>query len=212
MNILILGPQGSGKGTQAKLIAHWLNFRHISTGEMLRDMAKSDASLRALLDQGLLVDNDLLLHNLFSYLEKNGFYDRLIIDGSPRTVCQYHGIIDWFKAKGHPIALGIYLDISDEEALRRLAARRQHKITGEIYNLVTNPPGPEVKDTDLIQRDDDMPEAIQKRLELFHTRTDPIVKLMEADGILFKVNGERPIEEIFADLKKEVEKIVHNDA
>ncbi len=212
MNILILGPQGSGKGTQAKLIADRLGFIHLSTGQMLRDIAKNDVNLANTLDQGLLLPDKKLLEYLFSYLEKNNLYDKLIIDGSPRTLYQYQEIIKWFKSKGKPISLAIYLDISDAEATRRLSARRQHKITGEIYNLVTNPPSSDIKETDLIQREDDMPEAIQKRLNAFHTQTEPIVKLMQADGILFKVDGERPIEEIYLDIEKEVEKRVQNES
>jgi len=212
MNILILGPQGSGKGTQAKLIAQRLGLTHLSTGQMLRDMAKSDPKLDALLDQGSLVDDDMLLNALFSYLQKKDLYDGLIIDGTPRTLYQYKKIVEWFKSKGQPITLAIYLDISDAEALNRLSARRQHKITGEIYNLVTNPPGSDIKEEDLMQRDDDMPEAIKKRLHAFHVQTEPIIELMEKDGILFKVDGQRPIEEIFADIKKEVEKFAQDES
>ncbi len=212
MNILIFGPQGSGKGTQAKLIAERMGFTHLSTGQMLRDIAKNDVNLANILDQGLLVDDQMLLEYLFTYLQNNNVYDKLIIDGTPRTLYQYKEIINWFKSKGKPITLAIYLEISDAEALRRLSARRQHKITGEIYNLVTNPPSSDIKDADLIQRDDDKPESIQKRLNAFHVQTEPIVKLMQEDGILFKVDGERPIEEIYSDLKKEVEKRVQNES
>lgn len=201
MNIIFLGPPGSGKGTQARKLAEEKDFLHLSTGQMLRDMQAEMPELKKIMDKGDLVDDDLLMNSLYEYLEKNNLKDKVIIDGSPRTLYQYENMIEWFKKNISPIEKVIFIKISEEEAVRRLSSRRTDKNTGIVYNLVTNPPPSGVKPEDLVQRADDNPESIKERYQVYHESTEPVVQAARKDGILHEIDGERPIDEIFEDIK-----------
>lgn len=200
MNIIFLGAPGSGKGTQATKLAEELSFFYLSTGQMFRDMSEKRPDIAEMMKKGLLVPDDTVITCFKEYLEEKGIFDNTVIDGTPRSVYQYNKIQSWLKKKGKKIDLAILLDISKKESIRRLSARRQDKLTGKIYNLITDPPGPKVDPDNLIQRADDKPETIQKRFEEYYEDTAPLVKVLEKDGILMKVDGERPIEIIFQDI------------
>lgn len=202
MNIIIIGPQGSGKGTQAKKLAKHFNLFYISTGDLLREMAKEDSKL----DEKINIKGELLSDNeIFSimtkFLKKQGKIDGIVFDGYPRSTPQYLMLKKWLEEKGENVDASLFLDISEKESIRRLSARRMDPETGKIYNLVTAPkPGSEVDKDSLIQREDDKPEAIKKRLDLYIKNTKPILDIFEKDKILVKVDGERPIDVIQKDL------------
>ncbi len=204
MNIILLGPQGSGKGTQARLLAQKLGFYYIETGECLREIAKNNPEIDRIINkEGKLLPDELTFSFIKRHLEEKAPQaDNLLFDGYPRTLKQYQLLNSWLKEKGRRIDLAIFLSISEEESIRRLSARRMDKVTGKVYNLITNPPGPEIPPENLIQRQDDTPELIRKRLEEYRQTTAPLIKVFEQEGILRKVEGERPIEVIFADLQK----------
>jgi adenylate kinase len=206
MIIVFIGPPGSGKGTQAKLLAKRLGLDYFSTGEMLRTIKKNDAQLAKIMDSGELIPDDKLVQYVMDYLKKNNIKDNFILDGSPRTLYQYERFKDEFDKFGKKMDILIYLHISDDEVVRRQSARRTDKTTGEIYNLLTNPPGPEVKEENLEQREDDKPEAIRNRIKVYHELTQPLVDELEKEGKVKMVDGERPIEEIYVD----IEKIINN--
>jgi len=212
MNIIIIGPQGSGKGTQAELIAEHYDLLHIESGEILRDLAKSNKRIDKMVDSGAIVPDKETLKYISNYInERKWGYDNIIFDGYPRKRSQYKLLTSWLEKKGMQIDLVIYLEIDDKEAVRRLSARRVCEKCGEVYNLITKPPKNKLKcrcGGKLIQRDDDEPRIIQKRLGTFHKRTEPILKLIKKDGTLFKVDGERPIEVIFDEIVSVVDKHV----
>lgn len=196
MNIIIFGPQASGKGTQARLIAQEFSLFHIENGKVLREMAKTNERIRNMIANGILVPDLEMLAIMEEHLLKNhGRFDDIVFDGYPRTVSQYEALKKWLSSKGQKVDFAVYLTLSDEEAVRRLSARRIHKVTGEIYNLVTNPPV-DVDERDLVQREDDKPEAILRRLKLFRDESAKIVGFYEQDGILIQINGEQSIEAI----------------
>lgn len=202
MNILILGPQGSGKGTQGRLLAQKFGFNYIESGRLLRDAARNDPRINQIINvEKRLLDDETTFEIIKKSLEQ-AHDGNLLLDGYPRSPIQYEMLKAWLSAKGQKIDHAILLEVGETETIRRLSARREDKESGKIYNLLTNPPGPEVESTNLIQRPDDTPEGIKTRLREYQETTSPLVGIFEKEGILRRVNGERPIEAIFADLVK----------
>lgn len=201
MNIVILGPQGSGKGTQAHLLAKHFGFFYLDAGAYLRELAKTDPQLDQIINErGALIPDAQMDKIIKDYLVSQNRFDNILFDGFPRTSDQFNLLEEFLVNKGSRISLVIFLTIPDQEAIRRLSARRVHKKTGEIYNLITNPPGEEVNLSDLEQRDDDTPAAIAERLKHYHQSTEPLINLLTDKEILVKVDGVRSIEAIQADL------------
>ena len=204
MNIFIIGTPGSGKGTQAKMIADKFNLYHLSTGDLFRAM-KDDSELKRIMEKGDLVPDKKVLRIAEGFLEQNKLYDNLVLDGSPRSLYQYEKFKDFFHKHGKKIDYVICLNISDDEAIKRLTARRKDKVTGKIYNLLTNPPGAEVDQKNLIQRKDDKEKAIRERLKVQKVPDDLLSKAKK-DDILMEVDGERPIDAIFEDILARIKK------
>lgn len=202
MNIIILGPQGSGKGTQAKLLADEFGLYYFESGKFLRKLAKEDERIDQIINkEGRLIPDD----EIFSYVkkelnQKDPDLDGMILDGYPRSVKQYKLLTDWLEENGEDIDYAIFLDISEKETIRRLSARRMDEETGNIYNLITNPPPEDLDAEKLVQRPDDKPEAIKTRLEQYNEQTQPLINLLREKGILMEVDGERPIDVVFKDI------------
>lgn len=201
MNIILIGPQGSGKGTQARILCEKYNFFYFESGAYLRRIAEDHPDLKKWLAEGKLVPDKEMTSYLTAFLDSKSLYDDIIFDGFPRTVVQYNFLKNWLSEKQVKIDLAIDLQISEEETLRRLSARRQDSVTGEIYNLITDLPPKNVDKSRLIQRDDDKPEAIQKRLALYRERTEPLIKELKKESRVVVVDGERSIEAIAGDIQ-----------
>jgi adenylate kinase len=189
MKLLIIGPQGSGKGTQAKKIAKHYNLKHISTGDIFRKNIKEETELgrlaKSFLDTGKLVPDDVTNKIVEDALSKE---ENFILDGYPRNLSQAE-----FLDKVIKIDNVVLINLDDEEVLKRLSGRRTCPICGEIYHINFKPPKVFGKcdhdDGNLFQRDDDKPDAIIKRLEIYHNETAPLVehysnKIVEIDGSL----------------------------
>jgi len=207
MNILFLGQQGSGKGTQARLLTAKFGFHYFESGAYLRRVAEKNEAVRKTLEEGKLVLDEEMTSYLTAFLDQQNLYDNIVFDGFPRTLTQYDFLKSWLTSRGVKLDLVIVLTISDEETVRRLSTRRTDPETGGIYNFITNPPPAGVDVSRFIQRDDDKPEAIKERLNLYKERTEPLIAELKKETKVVEINGERPIEVIASDLEKFVNDI-----
>ena len=199
MKLIFIGPQGSGKGTQAKIIANKLNLEHISAGDLLRSATgELKKEIESHINFGNFVPDKLILKLLKQKLDRT---NNFILDGFPRNITQVKELDKITK-----IDKIIEIEISDSEAIKRLSSRISCEKCGESYNLMTNPPKQKnICDkckTKLTQRKDDTPESIKKRLEIYHKETEPILKNYPS----IKINGEQKIKDVTGDILKELEK------
>jgi len=209
MNLLILGPQGSGKGTQARLLADSLGLYYFETGDYLREIAKKDAHINEIVNKkGELIPDEEIFSLVSRFLtQKLPNLDNFILDGYPRSLKQYELIKSWLSGKGKKINWAIYLSLSKEESLTRITARRTCAKCDRVYNLITNPPPtPEVCECGgrLRQRQDDTLEIVQNRLAIYEKTTAPLIEIMKRDGILLAIDGEKPIETILKEIISKV--------
>lgn len=205
MKLLFIGAQGSGKGTQAKIISEKLNILHISTGDLLRS---SEGELKKELDtymnSGKLVPDELILKILKERLEKEDAKKGFILDGFPRNLKQAEMLKNITE-----IDYSILIDISDEEAVKRISGRVSCENCKEGYNELTQPKPQQQGICDkcqgkLVKRADDTEEAVRKRLSIYHQETEPVLKLYEEKNKLIKINGEQDIENITKDILNEI--------
>lgn len=178
--IVLLGPPGSGKGTQARRLAETLGFLHLSTGDMLREEVKQNTELggkaKRIMEKGDLAPDDLIAAMIESRLGPAG--DGFILDGFPRTVAQAEALDKMLSDAGQAIDRAFLVDVSDEEVVQRLLGRA--RIEG---------------------RSDDTLAVITNRLEVYKRQTEPIVKYYSDGNVLTRINGEQQIEHVFADLE-----------
>ena len=205
MNILLLGPQGSGKGTQARMLCDKFGFYYFESGGFLREASKTNQKLADMLTNGVFVPDAEMSSYVTAYLDEKGVYENILFDGFPRSVIQYDALKDWLTAKNVKIDLVLLLKIDEEETVRRLSARRMDPATGKIYNLVTDPPPSNVDVNSLTQRADDVPTAIKKRLSWYKEKVTPLISALREDIGVIDIDGTRPIQEIQDQLVKVIE-------
>lgn len=205
MNILLLGPQGSGKGTQARKLCQKYNLFYFEAGGFLRELAKKNESLRKILSEGKLVPDAEMASYVASYLDEKGLYDGIVFDGFPRTLAQWVVFESWLKQKNVSLNLVLVLTIDYAETVRRLSARRMDPETGRIYNLITDPPPADIDVAVLVHREDDKPDAIKKRVAWYKSEVLPLINELKKDVEVIEVDGQRPIEVIFNNLVKIVD-------
>jgi len=209
MNFILIGPQGSGKGTQAELLVKKLGLTYFSPGEVFREMAKQNTPLGRRIDEfinkrGVLVPDDIMLEVLGDFFAKKDLAKGILIDGFPRNVVQAKLFDKWLASRKLEIDKVIFINISRRESIRRLSSRLICPKCEAVFNTLTKLPKKDkicdVCHTELVQRVDDRPAAIAKRLAVFQKETAPLIDFYERKGVLEKFNGERPIEAIFADI------------
>jgi adenylate kinase len=207
MNIIVLGPQGSGKGTQAQMLARKYGLNHIEMGGILRSIAASDnqyaVPVRNAMAKGQLVPDEFFRLVLWDHINKCDKNKGFIFDGFPRNLPQYEQLKDMLMRFGLKIDHVILIDISEEETIKRLAARRTCKKCGRVYNLITNPP-PETGKCEcggeLYQREDDTPESTRVRLITYREMTTPVIDEARKEKVLMEFDGEKPIDEIHKEI------------
>ncbi|KKU62356.1 MAG: Adenylate kinase [Candidatus Amesbacteria bacterium GW2011_GWC1_47_15] len=211
MNIILLGPQGSGKGTQAKMLAEKLGLTIVETGKILREIAETDhpwgRRIKDMQMRGVLVSDDILMAVLKETLSKPARRGYLF-DGTPRNIVQYKLIKEVLEDRGEKIDKVVVLNISEEETIKRLSSRRTCLKCGRVYNLITSPPPEENKcecGGELSQRDDDFPEAIKKRLDAYKKSTSKVIEKAKNENVLIEIDGERAIDVIHEDIISKLE-------
>jgi adenylate kinase len=212
MNIVLLGSPASGKGTQADLLCREFNLYHLATGDLTRNLAETDPEIKRMYDAGELIPQELITMHVINFLGKNkADLKDILFEGFPRFISQYEALDSFLKNKGDDIDAIISLDVSEEEAVKRISSRWICDKCGEPYNLITKKPKTSgVCDKcggELIQRKDDSPESVKVRFQYYKDNTKELIDYLDGKGKLIRVNGERPIDEISKDLKGIVTKI-----
>ncbi len=180
MRVILLGPPGAGKGTQAQFITEQFAIPQISTGDMLRAAVKAGSELgkqvKTVMESGGLVSDDLIIALVKDRIQEPDCANGFLFDGFPRTIPQAEAL----QAAGVAIDHVLEIAVDDEEIVTRMSGRRVHESSGRVYHVVYNPPKVEGKDDvtgdDLVQRDDDQEATVRKRLEIYHQQTKPLVK------------------------------------
>ena len=208
MKIIMLGAPGAGKGTQAKQIAEKYSIPHISTGDIFRANIKNGTELgkkaKTYMDQGLLVPDELTCDLVVDRIKQDDCKNGFILDGFPRTIPQAEALDAALSKMGEKMDYAIDVDVPDENIVRRMGGRRVCLNCGATYHIVSIPTKVEgICDkcgSEVVLRDDDKPETVQKRLSVYHEQTQPLIDYYNRQGILKTVNGTCPLEEVFADI------------
>ena len=197
MRILMFGPPGAGKGTQAKMLVDRFNLHHISTGNMLREVIKAGTEFgriaKQYIDQGRLVPNDMI-RVLAEEAITEANLDQFILDGYPRTVEQAEWLAGFMEEHDIDLSVIASLKVPDEVIVDRLSKRRVHKITGENYHLDYKPPPPDVDPELIEQRPDDRAEAVRRRLRIYHNQTKPVEDFYVNHPKYLSIDGTQPMD------------------
>ena len=206
MKIIMLGAPGAGKGTQAKMIADKYSVPHISTGDIFRANIKNGTELgmeaKKYMDQGQLVPDELTVKILLDRVAQDDCKNGYVLDGFPRTIPQANVLDEALNKLGEKIDFAVNVDVPDENIIRRMGGRRACVSCGATYHIEHVPPKAEgVCDrcnSELILRDDDKPETVKNRLEIYHEQTQPLIDFYEAKGVLKNVDGTVDMNDVFA--------------
>ena len=208
MKIIMLGAPGAGKGTQAKKIAEKCGIPHISTGDIFRANIKNGTELgkkaKTYMDQGLLVPDELVCDLVVDRIQQDDCKKGYILDGFPRTIPQAESLDKALQAIGEKMGYAIDVEVPDENIVKRMGGRRACVGCGATYHLVYAPTKKEgicdVCGGELILRDDDKPETVQKRLGVYHEQTQPLIDYYKNQGILREVDGSVDMEDVFKEI------------
>jgi adenylate kinase len=202
--IVLLGPPGAGKGTQAKRLSGKLDVPHVSSGDIFRENLKEGTKLgrkaEEYLDRGLLVPDDITVAMIRARLERGDCVDGAILDGFPRTVPQAEALDQILADQGEDLDGVIYIHLPEQVAIERLSGRRLCRAEGHLYHVTFNPPvEPGVCDVDgsaLYQREDDKAETVAERIRVYRKQTAPLIAYYRQRDKLAEVDGDRPIDEV----------------
>jgi len=204
LNLILFGPPGAGKGTQAARLQEDFRLPYVATGDILRAAVKDGTELgmkaKGFMDAGELVPDELVIDLIVDRIGVDDARDGFILDGFPRTRAQADALGVAFDRLGRRITAVLLFDVPDEELVRRISGRRVSVKTGRVYHVESDPPKHEgrcdVDGSRLVQRDDDKPEVVEKRLAVYHDETEPLVSYYDERGLLRRVDGTRSPTEV----------------
>ena len=204
MRLLLIGPPGGGKGTQAKFLVDQFTIPQISTGDMLRENVQNETKLgketQKFMTNGKLVPDSVILDMMEKRLYKRDCSNGYILDGFPRTILQAEGLDNLLDGMNQKLDYVVVMDVPDNLIITRLSNRRSCKECGHIYNLIFEPPANAGKcnecSEELYLRDDDNPATIQERLTVFHQQTEPVIKYYSNQGITKVIDSKGSIDAI----------------
>lgn len=208
MKIIMLGAPGAGKGTQAKKIAEKYQIPHISTGDIFRANIKNNTELgrkaKEYMDQGLLVPDSLTLELIMDRFKQPDCENGYVLDGFPRTIPQAEALTAALNESGSKIDYAVNVEVPDENIVNRMSGRRACVNCGGTYHVVYAPTKVEnICDAcsgELMLRDDDKPETVSKRLNVYHEQTQPLIDYYTKQGVLAEVDGTKDVNEVFTDI------------
>lgn len=213
MKIVMLGAPGAGKGTQAEMIAQKYGIPHISTGDIFRSNIKNGTELgkkaKGYMDAGQLVPDELTVALVLDRITQPDCEKGYILDGFPRTIPQAEALTDSLAGRGEKIEFAIDVEVPDDNIIKRMGGRRACPKCGATYHIVYNPPKKEgICDncgSELIIRNDDKPETVLNRLQVYHTSTQPLIDFYKKQGALHEVDGTKEMKAVFEDITKILE-------
>jgi adenylate kinase len=201
MRVILFGPQGAGKGTQAQRLAEKTGAKHVATGDLVRAEIKQGTELGRKIqdynDRGELVPDEIIVEMARPHLEGDGW----LLDGFPRNEPQAKTLDQGLSDMGQKLDAVVALEASDEELVQRLSGRRTSQSTGQVYHVEYDPPPEDGSDEGpFIQREDDTEEAIRNRLRIYHEQTEPLKDYYAAQGLLATVDATQSIPEVTEDM------------
>jgi adenylate kinase len=210
MNLILLGPPGSGKGTQAKMMMEKYGIPQISTGDMLREAVKNKSPMglkaKEYMDSGSLVPDEVVISIVEERISHPDCSRGFMLDGFPRTIAQADALQSMLLKKGLAIDFVLSIEVDNEELIKRLTGRRTCRICGEPYHVIFNPPKKDDRcdkcGGELYQRDDDKEETIRNRLSTYHKQTAPLISYYSEKGLLRSIDGSGTPKEIFDRINK----------
>ena len=205
MKLIMLGAPGAGKGTQAARVAAELQIPHISTGDIFRANIKNGTELgkkaKAFMDAGKLVPDELTCDLVADRIAKDDCANGFILDGFPRTIPQAEALDKVLVSRGEKVDYAVNIDVPDEAIISRMSGRRACVTCGATYHIQFNPPKKEgICDNcggELILREDDKPETVKTRLNVYHEQTQPLIAFYQAKGVLVTVDGTQALDDVF---------------
>jgi adenylate kinase len=210
LNLVLLGPPGSGKGTQGERLQEDLHLPYYATGDILRAAVRDQTELgrtaKEYMDRGDLVPDDVIVDVIGERIDSPEARDGFILDGFPRTMPQAQALDRKLEELGRGVTAVLLIDVSDDEVMRRLGGRRTCEENGHVFHVEFNPSQQDgVCDLDgsgLIVRDDDKPEVIRNRLEQYHAKTEPLVDYYDQRSLLRRIDGTAPPDQVTEDVRR----------
>jgi len=210
LNLVLLGPPGSGKGTQGERLNEDLRLPYYATGDILRGAVRDETELgrtaKEYMDRGDLVPDEVIVGVIAERIDSSEARDGFILDGFPRTTPQAEALDAKLGELGRAVTAVVLIDVADDEVVRRLGGRRTCEANGHVFHVEFEPPKQEgvcdIDGSELLVRDDDKPEVIRKRLETYHEKTEPLVSYYDSRSVLRRIAGEAPPQEVAEEIRR----------
>ncbi len=210
LNLVLLGPPGSGKGTQGERLQEDLRLPYYATGDILRAAVRDETELgrtaKEYMDRGDLVPDEVIVGVIAERVAAAEALDGFILDGFPRTTPQAEALDAKLEQLGRAVTAVLLIDVSDDEVVRRLGGRRTCAENGHVFHVEFNPPEREgvcdLDGSELVVRDDDEPGVIRKRLETYHAKTEPLVGYYDDRGVLRRIEGTAAPDEVAEEIRR----------